>query len=53
VSENAPEMRACDAMIAAIVASAISGYWSALGASRKNGLTALAGSRRISAPWPK
>ena len=43
VSENAPEMSACDAMIAAAVARPTSGSSAQSGASRKNGCSAAAG----------
>jgi hypothetical protein len=43
VSEKAPEMSACDAMIAASVASATSGSSAHDGAIRKNGCDAARG----------
>jgi hypothetical protein len=47
-NENAPEIIACDAIVAAAVAMAISGYSATDGASWKKGCETL-GSREISA----
>ena len=52
VTENAPEMTACEAMIAATVATITIGICSQPGNSRKNGLSTAPGSSRITAPWP-
>ena len=53
VTENAPEMTDCEAMTVATVASTTIGMRAQWGSSRKKGLSMAAGSRRISAPWPR
>ena len=53
VSENAPVMTAWDAMMVASVARITIGSRAQAGNSRKNGFSSLAGSDRISAPWPR
>ena len=53
VVENAPEIMACEATMAARVAMMSSGTRNHLGASRKNGFSAAAGFSSSSAPWPK
>ena len=53
VSENAPEITACEAITVAIVVSTTSGIVAHAGARWKNGCSAAVGSRRTSAPWPK
>lgn len=52
VSENAPEITACEAITDAKVASSTAGNNHALGNIRKNGLSNAAGSRINSAPCP-
>ena len=52
MTENAPEMTAWEAMIAATVATTTIGTSAQWGNSRKNGLSTAFGSSRISAPWP-
>ena len=53
-TENAPVMTAWDAMTVAAVASTTIGNRPHSGTSRKNGLLMLlAGSSRMSAPWPR
>ena len=51
--ENAPEITAWLAITVAQVASITMGSRSQSGPSRKNGFAIAAGSRIISAPWPK
>jgi hypothetical protein len=53
VSENTPEISACDAITVAIVASTTSGMRSECGARRKNGLEIAPGSRSSNAPMPR
>ena len=53
VTENAPEITACEAITAAAVASTTIGICAQPGTSRKNGLSAAPGSDSSSAPWPK
>ena len=50
VRENTPEMRACDAMMAAAAASATRGRVAQAGARRKNGLAAALASLSSNAP---
>ena len=52
MTENAPEMTACEAITVATVASPIIGIRPQCGTSRKNGLSIAFGARRMSAPWP-
>ncbi len=52
VTENAPEITAWEATIAATVATITIGTCSQLGNSRKNGLSTAPGFSRISEPWP-
>ena len=54
VTENAPEMTACDAITVAMVASTTIAFWPVCppGTRKKNGFTIVAGCARISAPWP-
>ena len=53
VSENTPEMSACDAITVAAAASTISGTSAQPGASLKNGLSTACGLASIRAPCPK
>ena len=53
VTENAPEMSACDAITVASVASSTIGMRAQCGISRKNGLSIAFGEPRISEPWPR
>jgi hypothetical protein len=53
VTENAPEITACEAMIVATVASSTIGTRPQSGISRKNGLAIAFGSWRISAHCPR
>ena len=53
VTENAPEITACDAITVARVASTTTGSSAHDGISRKNGLATALGSARIRAPWPR
>jgi hypothetical protein len=53
VIEKAPEITACDAMMAASVASTSAGQISRSGKRRKNGFSSADGSRISSAPWPR
>ena len=53
VTENAPLITACDAMIAATVERITIGIRAQSGNSRKNGLAVAAGFSMISAPWPR
>ena len=54
VTENAPEITACEAITVATVASTTIAFWPLWppGTSRKNGFTMSRGWARISAPWP-
>ena len=57
VVENAPDIRACDAMMAASVAMTTSGICAQFGAMLKKGLKPCsnsdAGCARAQAPWPR
>jgi len=53
VTENAPEITACEAITVAAVASTTIGIRLQSGKSRKNGLSIAFGSPRISAPCPR
>jgi hypothetical protein len=53
VTENAPEITACDAITVANVASTTIGIRLHSGKVRKNGLEIVAGSSVISAPCPR
>lgn len=53
VSENAPEIMACEAMTVANVANRTSGTCAQAGASWKNGLSMAAGSASSRPPWPR
>ena len=55
VTENAPEMTACEAITVATVASTTISFWPVCppGTSRKNGFAIAVGWARISAPWPR
>jgi hypothetical protein len=48
-----PVITACEAITVAAVASRTIGHRAHSGTSTKNGLLTLAGSSRISAPWPR
>ena len=54
VTENAPEITACEAITVATVASTTIAFWPVWppGTSRKNGFTIVFGWARIRAPWP-
>ena len=53
VSENAPEMTACDAMTVAAVARPTMGYSRASGTSMKKGFLTATGLSKIRAPCPR
>jgi hypothetical protein len=53
VTENAPEITACEAITVATVASSTIGIRAQCGMSRKNGFSIACGEPRMSAPWPR
>ena len=53
VSENTPEITACEAITVAAVASATSGMVAQSGARWKNGFSTASGLLSKCAPWPK
>ena len=53
VTENAPEITACEAITVAKVASTTTGIRLQSGKARKNGFEIEDGSSTISAPWPR
>ena len=53
LTENAPEITACEAITVAIVASRTMGSRAQPGSSRKNGFSVAPGTVRISAAWPR
>jgi hypothetical protein len=54
VTENAPEITACDAITVASVASTTIAFWPVWppGTRKKNGFDAVSGRDMIRAPWP-
>ena len=52
-TENAPEITAWEAITVATAASATSGMRSTSGTRVKKGFAIVAGSARMSAPWPR